>query len=180
MTVLPVIRFSTMRRATDRSRERSSSMESNSPSVFSFIREYISRNSLMVDEFYDAVKLTHNKTLILRKMNPYVLKFCPEENLFELMFDVKKNIFCQGFIHRGLGGGNAQDYSYYRDNVSLPFRQLIELIWERVTSAVMTIEPNKPKPAEMLDYPLPPYIVNPNPEYFRLIILGMRSAPLMF
>jgi len=69
-------------------------------------------------------------------MSNYVKKYCPDQHLFELMFDDEKNIICENLIHHGVGTENFQNYSFYATTVSRPFQNLIEENWIKLAEII--------------------------------------------
>jgi hypothetical protein len=141
---------------------------------FSFINKYEKQNPNMIRQFRHAIQLKKHQLFILRNMSTYVKKYCPEQHLFELMFDEDKNMICESLIHHSVGNENLQNYSYYATKVSRPFQNLIEEDWIKLSEIIADLKIEKPT-AVLINNQTPPKIHKIKPGYFYLIIIEIEN-----
>ena len=54
-------------------------------------------------------------------MANYVDQYCPDQHVFELMFDPRTAINCEKSIRYSIGFENSKKYLYYNISISYPF-----------------------------------------------------------
>ena len=133
----------------------------------------------MIRQFQHATQLKPHELSILQNMSNFVKKYCPEEHLFELMFDANKNINCQRLIHRVVGAESFENYMYYLGNISQPFQELIEEDWIKLSQVIADLKIDELVAATVahLQEPMEESEEEPakQPEYFYLIIKKSKN-----
>ena len=67
--------------------------------------------------------------------DPYVTKYCLNEDAIELMFDFNKLLTCEELIRQHLHS-SPDEYSLYTKNYSEPFQNMISAKWERIRTII--------------------------------------------
>ena len=72
---------------------------------------------------------------IISDQDLYVTKYCPNEDVIELMFDFKKLLNCEELIRQHLHS-SPDEYNLYTKNYSEPFQNMISAKWERMRTMI--------------------------------------------
>ena len=72
---------------------------------------------------------------IISDQDLYVTKYCPNEDVIELMFDFKKLLNCEELIRQHLHF-SPDEYNLYTKNYSEPFQNMISAKWERMRTMI--------------------------------------------
>jgi hypothetical protein len=94
----------------------------------------------MIQNYRQAIRLKKDQTPIIVQMEEYVEKYCPDQHIFELMFDSNKYINCERLIRQAIGKNSSKVYTNYDTLISHRFQDVILEDWDNLIQVSISIK----------------------------------------
>lgn len=69
-------------------------------------------------------------------MATFVKEYCPNQHVFELMFDLDQYLNCERLIRNGIARENPSTYQFYDSTISENFQNILQKSWDKIQQAV--------------------------------------------
>ena len=87
-----------------------------------------------------AIASKISQSQIIYRMADFVLIYCPDVHVFELLFSPAALTQCESLIRRPLSLEGRTYYDHYDQNISKPFLTIVENDWKNLEAVVSSIK----------------------------------------